>query len=335
MKNHLAKMLSLFVESVPKVVLKRYFNGIVPVFMLHRLPLSDNSKTQQYHEHIKWCLSYIRKHGYQPISLTELALKYKDNETIPPKTVVFTIDDGFSDQFEHGIPLFSEFDTPLTCFVITQFLDGSLWPWDDQISYILSQTHKVTFNLTLPSQEDFSFSNTKENYQYNVKTLRNKLKTLDQTNLYDWLAYLYNQAEVDVPLEIPADYQAMSWSDAQKFIDAGHKIAAHTKTHRILSQLNAQEAEQEIIGSYNKVKSRLQGACDVFAYPTGRPVDYGEREKLILEKNNILCSVNTEAFHFKQNSNIFDIPRFSLPESRFDFIQYLSFFEELKCRIKK
>jgi len=309
MKNHLAKILSLFVESVPNALLKRYFNGLVPIFMLHRLSSNDKKHTQEYHAHIRWCLSYIKKHGYKTISLSELGLKHKNCEPIEPKTLVFTIDDGFYDQFEYGSPLFGEFDIPLTCFVITDF-------------------------LVLPENQTLSFSNTSENCMHNINQLRNKLKTLDQTNLYDWLKYFYNEAEVETPTKPPKDYQPMSWLNAQKFIDSGHKIAPHTKTHRILSQLDDKTSETEIIDSYNRVKKMLNNSCNVFAYPTGRVVDYSKREKLILERNQIPCAVNTQAFHFKPTINPFDMPRFSLPESRFDFIQYLSFFEELKCRIK-
>ena len=126
----------------------------------------------------------------------------------------------------------------------------------------------------------------------------------------------------------------MSWSDAQKFIDIGHCIAPHTKSHRILSRLSEEESKMEILGSQSRVKEKLIGVSEVFAYPTGRLEDYTKYNMSVIKESSLLGAVDTQPGHYNLNSNICAVPRFSLPTTKFDFIQYLSFFEELKSKLR-
>ena len=52
---------------------------------------------------------------------------------------MFTIDDGFIDHHDIAGPLFADYDIPLTFFLVTGFIDGELWPWDDQLSYAIGR----------------------------------------------------------------------------------------------------------------------------------------------------------------------------------------------------
>lgn len=334
MRRFSEKALSIFVESVPKCLINKYFAGIVPIFMLHRLSNKDKGFEEEYINHVKWCLNYVRANNYIPVSLKDLLGTYASGRPIPPKTVVFTIDDGFYDQYDIGASLFSEFDVPLTCFVITDFLDEKLWPWDDQISYILNKTNCDFFDLNLPNNERLSFKHSPCRESINVNLLRENLKLQDQSQLYSWLKLFYGIAKVEVPAKIPEGYKPMSWSDAQRFIDSGHHIAPHTKTHRILSRLSDKESEIEILGSHIRVHEKLTGACDVFAYPTGRIEDYTKKNMSVIRKSSLIGAVATQPGYFSLNSDQCAIPRFSLPITKFDFIQYLSFFEELKNKIR-
>ena len=334
MRKLINKVITGLIESTPEFLISRFFSSVTPIFMLHRLDHEDPQETSETLAHLKWCLSYIRKQGYQPVSLSQLINQYLSGEVPQVKSVVFTIDDGFYDHYEIGGKIFSEFDVPLCCFVITDFLDGKLWPWDDQVNYILRHTSKDKLSISLPDGSilalDFTQNGNSSRY---TSLVQNRLKTIDQTHLYTWLESFYQQAEV-LPPEQPEYYRPMSWNDAQKFIDLGHEIAAHTQSHRILSQLSDEESQLEIEGSFNRVHSKLKTASMNFAYPTGRLSDYGEREIKTLQNLGIKGAVDTIPQHTSVSSFHFQLPRFALPETRFDFIQYLSFFEELKRRIK-
>jgi len=330
-----SKLLSLVVESTPDRLVNQYIGNPIPIFMLHRFSLQNKVESDSYVKHISWCLSYIQKHRYKPISLGQLAKSIKAGTPVEHKSVVFTVDDGFYDQYEIGSPLFSEFDVPLTCFVITDFLDGKLWPWDDQVAYIINKCKLKMFEIKLPNNKLYILNIEQNNNTREISKLRNVLKNLNQTSIYTWLDYFYCTAEVTKPSGAPREYRPMSWAESQKMIDYGHEIAPHTKSHRILSQINEHDARSEIEGACARVKAKLRGSSKLFAYPTGRENDYLERDISILKNNNIICAVNTSPSHFNEAGDLYSIPRFSLPTTRFDFIQYLSFFESLKNKIRR
>lgn len=334
MKEQMASLLSLFVNRVPNRIARKLCGDTTPIFMLHRIADSNEIKQQQTLEHIEWCLKYIRKHRYNPISLIELCYSYINGTPIKPKSVVFTFDDGFYDQYSLASPLFNRYDIPYTCFLITDFIDKKLWPWDDQIRYIITHTKKSALTLNFTDSRTIKLQ-LEDNKNEAKKRLHNEIKLSPQDSIYSWVEGLYEQAEVDIPKDIPEIYQPMSWQQAQTLIDQGHDICSHTLSHRILSRLSDAESKREIEDSLKRINQKLTGTAPLFAYPTGRPTDYTQREVDFLKQKNIIASVNTFADSMEKNKNIFHIPRYFLPENRFDFIQYLSFFEKMKQRFLK
>ena len=96
--------------------------------MLHRIIDSNGDLDLSQVEQLHTYMTYIRKHNYHPITLEALITGIAKGEPLPVKSVAFTVDDGFADQFEHPVPNFNQYDIPLTCFVITGMFNGALWP---------------------------------------------------------------------------------------------------------------------------------------------------------------------------------------------------------------
>lgn len=332
MRNRLIKScLSLTPQSI-----SHWLTGdFVPVFMLHRLVDSHGERDVGKINLIRHYLEYIRKHHYQPISLQELFDYLSHDEPLPERAVVFTVDDGFADQFEYLPPVFAQYDVPLTCFVITDFLDGKLWPWDDQVKYIFYNTKISNFSVRLPNEMVFKAEIMhKKSRVLERRRLIGILKAQNQTCIYKWLDSLYKAAELDTPGSVPHEFSPASWEQANQFVQSGHAIAAHTKTHRILSQLSDAEAYDEIIGSYEFLKTRVVDCADIFAYPTGLPSDFGQREIDIIKSSPISGSVTTVSDAARPGYPLEAVPRFSLPESMTDFLQTLSFIEVLKNKAR-
>ena len=322
--------------SVTPQSISRWLAGdFVPVFMLHRLVDGHGERDTDKMSLLRHYLEYIRKNHYQPISLQELFDYLSHDEPLPERAVVFTVDDGFADQFEYISPVFSEYDVPLTCFVITDFLEGKLWPWDDQVKYIFYNTRTSNISVRLPDEKVFKaeIANNKSRVVARLRLIE-MLKMQNQTHLYKWLDSLYKAAEMDIPESIPQEFSPASWGQANQFVRSGHAIAAHTKTHRILSQLNDAEAYDEIIGSYKFLKTRVVDCADTFAYPTGRISDFGQREMDIIKSSSISGSVTTESDAARPGYPLEAVPRFSLPDNMTDFLQTLSFIEVLKNKIR-
>jgi hypothetical protein len=65
------------------------------------------------------------------------------------------------------------------------------------------------------------------------------------------------------------DEPALSWSDLEAMVERGHEVGSHTATHRVLSELSADQAAEEI-GVAREVLVTKLGRCDHFAWPRGR-----------------------------------------------------------------
>ncbi len=71
-------------------------------------------------------LRYLRREGYQTISLNDLALHLTRGKPLPPKPIILTFDDGYTDAYTHAFPLLKEYGFTATFFLITGRIDANL-----------------------------------------------------------------------------------------------------------------------------------------------------------------------------------------------------------------
>jgi peptidoglycan/xylan/chitin deacetylase (PgdA/CDA1 family) len=329
MKELVKGLVPALVSMVPGALAQRLLGDFCPIFMLHRL--HDGSGQGQHVQHIERCLRFVRRHRFVPLSLAEVIGRLRDGKPLPPKSVCFTIDDGFRDHAQLGGKLFSQFEVPITCFVVTDFLDGLLWPWDDQVAFALQCTPVTKLSVELPCGTEFAVDIQPDRAPI-IDSLQKRLKSGPQEDIYTWLPSLYHAVNVEIPSAPPAQYHPMSWDDARTFVRAGHTIAPHTSSHRILARLPDQQSQYEISHSIDRVREELSKPPVLFAYPTGRAGDFGPREMTQLEQLGIQGAVATIPGAVRSKDSRFALPRFLFPDNYTDFVQYLSFIEEAKER---
>lgn len=322
--------LKLALKCVPPSLVRATLGDFVPVFMLHRLVEPDGEPSVTKIKRIKGYLEYLRANQYHLISLDTLIDKFHSGEPIPYKTAVFTLDDGFFDHTSIAGELFASYDCPITLFVITDFIEGKLWPWDDHVKHVLLSTEKSEFDVALPSGKLFQFNIAKASRKDQSHHLQSELKRCDHAHIYTWLSTLYHAADMDYSPKPPHAYRPASWNDLQSFIHRGHSVGPHTKSHRILSQLSDEEAQFEIADSINILKRRLPSSSACFAYPTGRLGDFLPRDEKLAEQLGCKCAVSTIPFSATRKSKLMALPRYSLPENMKNFLQYISFIEHMK-----
>ena len=317
-------------------IITAFLPAAIPVFMLHRVANKNDTFGGTPVELLERYLAYLHRHKYKVLTLDECHELITTENKIPRKVAVFTIDDGFYDHYANAGRAFSKFKMPLNFFLITDFIDQKLWPWDDQIQVAISETKINKILLSLPDGTEFHSDKTMQSTNEITKKLRDSLKQQDQTDLYPWIKNsLLPELGITYSYDSHDNYKPMSWSNAQELHDADHGVYAHTRTHRILSKLPIEIAEQEIVESLITINQRLGSTQQHFVYPTGRHCDYNENNKKVLSKNNIKLAFNTEPSYATKNTNVYDIPRFSLPNNMTDFIQYLAKFEQTKEIIRK
>ena len=298
-------------------IASRTFGCGVPIFILHRFESDSCADTSP--SHLRHCLQYFSENGHTFISLEKLITSLKNNEPLPEKSVVFTIDDGFADQLEVAAPIFLEFNCPATIFLITGMLDGELWPWDDKVSYLINSTRKQSINFTLANEQTKLQLNSQSAKRSATRIIRNTIKMQAAENVYDTLNWLEKATEISLPSSPPNSFRPMTWDMAREYESKGIHFAPHTVSHRILSKLDADNAESEITASWNRIKAELKSPSPIFSYPTGRYCDYSPREIGIIKKAGLIGAVSTYPAQVditkKSDKYLYQLPRLNFPSS--------------------
>lgn len=310
----------------------RLFNCGIPVFMLHRIAQEgkpNNGKTTLAHLHN--CLGYLADNGYTFISLEKLILALKQKQKLPPRSIVFTMDDGYLDQAEIAAPVFLEHNCPLTFFVITGMLDHKVWPWDIQVSWII-ESSKKSFLESCPSIKSLNL-NLDKNISKRVlrRSVQESLKKMNAGAISDMIQCLSADADVTTPADPLHCYQPMTWDLARLLEDQGICFAPHSVSHNILSRLDCELMEKEIKNSWLTIEKELNHPLKVFCYPNGCSTDFGKREIEVLKNNGYMGAMSTRADIVKysdvSDDQIFSLPRLALPANMTDLIQYCSWME--------
>lgn len=335
MKDILHKLFVPALASRPVSALaSRFFGRGIPIFMMHRMDVEGQPTPGITPDHLRCCLKYLADNDYTFISLEDVILALREGTTLPDKSVAFTMDDGFTDQALIAAPIFTQFNCPLTFFVITDMIDQSLWPWDSQASWIIDNTTKSIINLRLPDEQLQIRIDSTANRHTARSSIRNIIKELDAEQVPEILATLAQSANITLPDSAPSQYKSIDWDTARELERTGVRFAPHSKTHRMLSKLSPEIAREEILGSWDTLRKELSNPLKVFCYPTGRLLDYGPREKNILVEAGFMGAASSIPGYVyldkPAEEQLFSLPRFALPESMTYFIQYCSWIEQTK-----
>ncbi len=260
------------------------------VYMLHhicekdhrRIPTNEDLKVSPIFLE-KIILAY-KKNGFEFISLDQLYNIISDGEPPSRPIVLFTIDDGYLDNYTKALPVFERYDVPFAVFVATDFIDKKaiLW-WDCLEELILTHDSVIT---------DDGMNYSCRSYQQRWDTfriLRERVLNLDQGNLESELNKMFSTYSID--WYAPIKQQGMSWEQVK--ILANHPlctIGGHTVSHLALSKLSAENARKEIFQGLKKIEDAVQHEIKYFAYPYGTPNEVGIRELKIVEDINIRLS---------------------------------------------
>lgn len=313
----------------------RLFDCGTPIFMLHRISQPGQPQDGRTDPaYLRNCLDYLLENRYQLLSLEDIITAINLNTPLPPKSVCFTMDDGYVDQAKIAAPIFLEYNCPVTFFIITEMLDQTSWPWDAQVSWIIESSKSDTlYSSDIVKQLDLNHNEISNKREFR-REIQNAIKKIDAEIIPGIMQQLADAAAITMPASPPDNFQPMTWDNARQLEKQGIRFAPHSVSHNILSRLSQKAMEREVRESWQTINYELENPLKVFCYPTGRTMDFGEREIDILIKDNYLGAVSTTPKFVMNNKksrdSIYSLPRLSLPNDMTDFIQYCSWVESIK-----
>ena len=96
-----------------------------PIIMYHSLAGAGSKSTSISGVQFEADLQYLRDHGYQAVTLGQLADFVHHNAPLPERPVVLTFDDGYYNNYAIGLPLALKYNMPIVVSVIGK--DTEIW----------------------------------------------------------------------------------------------------------------------------------------------------------------------------------------------------------------
>jgi peptidoglycan/xylan/chitin deacetylase (PgdA/CDA1 family) len=307
---------SLAAELVAPVS-QRLLRGTASIFMLHRFADRERGSNGLDPAIVRADLAYLRREGYELVSLMELVERLRKRDSRLGKTVAFTVDDGYADFASVGVGLFAEFDCPVTVFVVTGVVDYGSWYWWDRLHEAISLTKVDRLELEVGTGH-FSAALGRRDLAYSAASaLAENVKRVPDGERRRVLAEVERALDVELPARAPAEFAPMTWDEIRGCARHDVSFGPHTVTHPIMSQLDDAAARREIEDSWLRLREETStAAVPAFCYPNGGAGDISDREPAILRAVGFATAVTATTGHASVSSwhssaeSPFLVPRF-------------------------
>ncbi len=228
--------------------------------------------------------------GYDLISLTEAGLRLKGELPSERPFAVFTLDDGYADNFVHAWPIFRRHSCPFTIFVAPAITDGTCELWWRGLEAVIAGAPQVKGVLGDNGFELETRSDASKQAAY--ERLYWPVRNMPEHRQREWIRQFCENHGVD--LDAQCRSEAMTWNDVRQIAaDPLCTIGAHTINHFALAKLPSEEALCEADQSRSRIGEELGRMPEVFAYPYGDPGSAGPRDFALLREAGFAAAVTT------------------------------------------
>ena len=231
-----------------------------------------------------WQMQYVRD-NCNPITFKTL-LQVLDGEIeAPPRPVIVTFDDGFSDNHQHAFPILTALGVPATMFISTGYIDGERTYWYDRLACQIIRTPATSLNL-----HDLGTAGAGlEDHPHSLADIRSRRIAIGR--VLEVLKRVPNEQrlelldQLDEALGVAPDAaetlvsQPMTWTQVREMAAAGIEIGSHTVTHPILSNLNEQDLQFEMVESRQTIERQIDQRVEVISYPVGGRAAFDDRTR--------------------------------------------------------
>jgi peptidoglycan/xylan/chitin deacetylase (PgdA/CDA1 family) len=250
-------------------------------------------------------MAFVRR-AYTVIPLDDLVARLARGETLPPRALAITFDDGYADNHDVALPVLARLGLTATVYVTTGSLDGGPPLWMAAVRALVRGA--VGPVLDVPGVEPIVLGPASERGPA-ARTLTRALVPLVADERARRLASAAATAGVDVAAILAGTM--MTWDQVRALAAAGWTIGAHTVTHANVALADAATAESEIAGARDAIAARLGADVRHFAYPNSggahRYVD--ERVAALLRRLGFRSAVTSRPGPIRAGADPFTLPR--------------------------
>ncbi|HZO72283.1 MAG TPA: polysaccharide deacetylase family protein [Ktedonobacteraceae bacterium] len=305
-----------------------YYSGLVK---LSRWLMQDSQRRViilNYHRasggDLRRQLLYLRRHyRIMPMeeALAELYAPARKQERHDDRRtpLVLTFDDGYRDFYTHAFKLACQLQIPITVFLIPGYVESGRCFWWEEGDQLVADTQVDqvtldgrTYHLA-QANERSALSWAIDRRLRAAPSVRERETFL--TCIYGMLAIPANQR---VDAAKAAISRSLTWDEIRTMQQSGWvTFGAHSMNHPILAALtDPAELHYEIKACRTLLEQQLGCAVRTFAYPVGKPEDFGEDAVKVVQEAGYVCAVTTVYGYATVQSDPFRIERLLTDVSR-------------------
>ena len=111
--------------------------------------------------------------------------------------------------------------------------------------------------------------------------------------------------------------QTMTWDEIIDLDSQGMTIAAHTRTHPLLTKIhNKDQLSQEIYGSKEDLETHLHKSVTLFAYPYGK---YNDAIIAEVKNDGYIGAVGVNMGHLQTKEQLYTLKRYNVNDNDLEF----------------
>ncbi len=319
--------------------MNRVFNRNPIIFTLHRRANPEHGIGGHDPAVLRQQLEFILQNGYRAVTMDVIDAWVNGEVMDMTNTVAFTFDDGYQDQAELIQEVFLPLGVPASMFLITDFIDGRLWPWDTRIKWLIHHAAPRPLDLCIPATglrarlERDSIAR-RDLAHWFISHLEYRAPEIVEAAIMD----LARALEMDIPWAPPACHAPMSWDAARELEKLGTRFGSHSKSHYIFSGLSHAESEQQIRHARARLEAELDAPLTTFGYPIGNRWNFTGRELKILQASGHTSAVTMTPGIVEQVTpdrpyGRYVVNRFGMPGDTEGFLQDVSWIARIRERL--
>src|SRR5581483_4974110 len=142
-------------------------------------------------------MAYINSHGYTVISALDLVNALRNHTALPPKSIVVTIDDGYSDLYTYAFPIIKRYNIHVSLMIPSGPVGNSGFITWDQLREM--QSSGLIYFVD-HSWSHYAANNNLSKIKYEVETARSQIENNlgQKVDLFAYPYGAYNNLEIQV-----------------------------------------------------------------------------------------------------------------------------------------
>lgn len=206
-------------------------------------------------------MEIIARH-FTPVTLDQILHFVKGDKDLPPRPVVVTFDDGYSDNYHVAKPVLDRIGIPAVFYVAVDSIDHQILPWPSQLRHAFLTGTADSWGE--PGGRTWLLDTREHCLQAFEQASKHcaRLSGKAQKTFLDSI-----QRGLHAP---PLRYSIppmMSWDELRSLDRDGHTVGSHTMTHPNMAQVSPKEAEIEFAESKRRLEEEFGKPMTHFSYP--------------------------------------------------------------------